>query len=214
MNCWWLTCSNPQSGLQKNPWLDIYREPVRMYVGPAHVPTVLPTVGSSELSTSGVFSKSLFKPLGGTTQGPVRVIPFALWSRLCALGAVCRLVGGKSAGALWISLGLFIFGITPRAALPGVRQPLCRNSLEARKVGFVQCAANERGGNDLSYFQDFRTENGSSQGQYLALIVVFIPSSFDSSPHRKGTFYEVIAESRPFFVRMVVTSRPGIRVAT
>ena len=38
----------------------------------------------------------------------------------------------------------------------------------------------ERGGNDLNGCQDFRTENGSSQGQNLALTVLYVPSSFDS----------------------------------
>ena len=38
----------------------------------------------------------------------------------------------------------------------------------------------ELGGNHLNYFTDFRTENGSIQGQNLALTGLFVPSSLDS----------------------------------
>ena len=34
-------------------------------------------------------------------------------------------------------------------------------------------------GKELIYFTDFRTENGSSQGQNLALTVLYVPSSLD-----------------------------------
>jgi len=35
--------------------------------------------------------------------------------------------------------------------------------------------AAERGGGNLKGFKDFRTENGSSQGQILVLNVLFVP---------------------------------------
>ena len=38
----------------------------------------------------------------------------------------------------------------------------------------------ERGGNTLHDFRDFCTNNGSSQGQHLALTVLFEPNSLDS----------------------------------
>jgi len=38
----------------------------------------------------------------------------------------------------------------------------------------------ERGGNNVNGFKDCRTENGSSQGQNLALTGLFVPSSLDS----------------------------------
>jgi len=41
-------------------------------------------------------------------------------------------------------------------------------------------AAAEMGGNNLNGCQDFRTENGSGQGQNLALTGLFVPSSLDS----------------------------------
>jgi len=41
-------------------------------------------------------------------------------------------------------------------------------------------SAAQRGGNTLNGFTDFRTENGSSQGQKLALTGLFVPSSLDS----------------------------------
>jgi len=41
-------------------------------------------------------------------------------------------------------------------------------------------AAAERGGNNLNAFEDFCTENGSSQGQNLASTGLFVPSSLDS----------------------------------
>ena len=36
--------------------------------------------------------------------------------------------------------------------------------------------------NNLEGFQDFRTENGSSQGQNLAVTVFFVPNSTGESP--------------------------------
>jgi len=54
-------------------------------------------------------------------------------------------------------------------------------------------AAGERGGNNLNGFEDFRTENGSSQGQNLALTGLFVPSSIDSG-HTLLSYGEV----RPF----------------
>jgi len=42
------------------------------------------------------------------------------------------------------------------------------------------------GGNNLNGFQDFRTANGSSQGQNLALTGLFVPTSFESGT--EGTF--------------------------
>jgi len=44
----------------------------------------------------------------------------------------------------------------------------------------VQPAAAERGGNTLKGFKGFRTENGSSRGQNLAMTGLFVPSSLDS----------------------------------
>jgi len=41
-------------------------------------------------------------------------------------------------------------------------------------------AACERRGNNLKGFKDFRGENGSSQGQSLALTVFYVPDSLDS----------------------------------
>ena len=41
---------------------------------------------------------------------------------------------------------------------------------------FVREATVERGGNNFNGFQDFRAENGSSQGQQLALAVLYVPS--------------------------------------
>ena len=51
-------------------------------------------------------------------------------------------------------------------------------------AGWKVCAAglplsSERGGN-VNYFEDFRTENGSSQGQDLALTGLGVPFSLDS----------------------------------
>jgi len=40
----------------------------------------------------------------------------------------------------------------------------------------------ERVGNNLNGFKDFRTENGSSQGQNLAFTGLFAPGSIDSGP--------------------------------
>ena len=37
-------------------------------------------------------------------------------------------------------------------------------------------------GNNLNGFKDFRSENGSSQGQNLALTDLGVPSSLDSGP--------------------------------
>ena len=34
----------------------------------------------------------------------------------------------------------------------------------------------------MTYFQDFRTKNGSSQGQHLALTVLCVPFSLESGP--------------------------------
>jgi len=45
----------------------------------------------------------------------------------------------------------------------------------------MQEAAAERGGNNLYDFQVIHTENGSSQGQNLALTGVCVSSSLDSS---------------------------------
>ena len=45
-------------------------------------------------------------------------------------------------------------------------------------------AAVEPGGNILPGFKDFRTKNGSSQGQNLALTVLLVPNSFDSGTDR------------------------------
>ena len=42
-------------------------------------------------------------------------------------------------------------------------------------------ASGERGGNRLNGFHDCRTENGSSQGQILALTAFCVPRSLDSS---------------------------------
>jgi len=46
----------------------------------------------------------------------------------------------------------------------------------------VQPIMSERRGNNLIYSQDFRTENGASQGQgqNLALTCLLIPTSLDS----------------------------------
>ena len=38
----------------------------------------------------------------------------------------------------------------------------------------------ERGGNNLNGVNDYRTENGSSPGQSLALTVLCVPCSLDS----------------------------------
>jgi len=43
-----------------------------------------------------------------------------------------------------------------------------------------QRTASERRGINLNGFKDFRTDNGSSQGQNLALNGLFVPSSHDS----------------------------------
>ena len=42
--------------------------------------------------------------------------------------------------------------------------------------------AGERGWTSLNVLRDCRTENGSSQGQNLALIAILVPSSLDSGP--------------------------------
>jgi len=44
----------------------------------------------------------------------------------------------------------------------------------------VSLTAAERGGSNSKGFQDFRTENGSRQGQILALAVLCVPCSLDS----------------------------------
>ena len=41
-------------------------------------------------------------------------------------------------------------------------------------------SAGERRVDNFNGFKDFRTENGSSQGQNLALTGLFVPSSLDS----------------------------------
>ena len=41
-------------------------------------------------------------------------------------------------------------------------------------------AAGKREGNSLKGFEDFPLENGSSQGQNLALTVLSVPNSLDS----------------------------------
>ena len=44
----------------------------------------------------------------------------------------------------------------------------------------IPTSATERGGNNLTGFKDFHLENGSSQGQNLALSAVCVPGSLDS----------------------------------
>jgi len=44
----------------------------------------------------------------------------------------------------------------------------------------VNPAAGEWGGYNITGFQDFRTENGSSQGQNLVLTGLFMPDVLDS----------------------------------
>ena len=39
----------------------------------------------------------------------------------------------------------------------------------------------QRGGNNLNGFTDFRSENGSSQGLYLALTVLYLPSEMETN---------------------------------
>jgi len=46
--------------------------------------------------------------------------------------------------------------------------------------------AAEQGGNNLNDFNDFRTKNGSSQEQYMALNGLFVPSSPDSGRTRSS----------------------------
>ena len=46
-----------------------------------------------------------------------------------------------------------------------------------RSTRLRQSSTGERGGNNLNGFKNFRTENGSSQGQNLALTGLFVPSS-------------------------------------
>ena len=40
-------------------------------------------------------------------------------------------------------------------------------------------SAGEKGGGNLNGVEDFQTENGSSQGQNLALISIFVPKFLD-----------------------------------
>ena len=42
------------------------------------------------------------------------------------------------------------------------------------------------GANNLTGLKDFCLKNGSSQGQNLALTVIFVPNLFDSGPARQG----------------------------
>jgi len=59
--------------------------------------------------------------------------------------------------------------------------------LEKRTSSLVDIEGDdEREGNNLKVFKDFRTENGSSQGQNLAVTVLHVPSSLDSGPLRRG----------------------------
>ena len=60
----------------------------------------------------------------------------------------------------------------------GVR-PVPRVSVLPRMHTFP--LASEWGGDNLNGVQDFRTENGSSQGQNLALTGLIVPSSLDSA---------------------------------
>jgi len=66
----------------------------------------------------------------------------------------------------------------------------CRGPASRLEVKCGRRTAVERGGNNLNVFNDFRTENGSSQGQNLALTGLFVPSSL--TPH--------ILPSRRFFL--------------
>ena len=58
------------------------------------------------------------------------------------------------------------------------------------EVSRGQCrqAAVERGGNVLKVFKTFVTENGSRQGQNLALTVVCVPNSLDSATAEKKSW--------------------------
>ena len=71
---------------------------------------------------------------------------------------------------------------------PGALSRLTRNSVSDTRnrrgvwtSGSRSCLPNagERRGNNLNSCQDFRTENGSSQGQNLSLTGLFVPSSLD-----------------------------------
>ena len=49
--------------------------------------------------------------------------------------------------------------------------------IEADRLTFIRCRL---GGGNLKGFKDHRTENGSSQGQNLALTALCVPNSRDS----------------------------------
>ena len=71
-------------------------------------------------------------------------------------------------------------------------------------LGF-EVAATKRRGNNLSCIQGFRTENGPSQGQNLALTCWFIPSSLDSGVRFRGA---LVFKAH----RLLYHSIPGLRV--
>jgi len=56
--------------------------------------------------------------------------------------------------------------------------------LDVYLKSFRLTSAGERGGDDSNGFKDFRTENGSSQGQKLVLTGFFVASSLDSGVGR------------------------------
>ena len=56
----------------------------------------------------------------------------------------------------------------------------CEPASEPPLANHHQQTAAEWGGNNLEGFGNFRAENGSSQGQRLALTGLFVPSSLDS----------------------------------
>jgi len=51
-----------------------------------------------------------------------------------------------------------------------------------RSLKHTRATAAERKGNNVNGFKDFRTENGSSEGQNLALTDSFVPSLLDNGP--------------------------------
>ena len=65
---------------------------------------------------------------------------------------------------------------------------VCGSGIETERPGRApRGAAGERGGKNLNGVKDCRTENGSSQGQYLALTGLFVQSSLDSGSGRVET---------------------------
>ena len=57
--------------------------------------------------------------------------------------------------------------------------------LRQRRRGATPCA----GGNNLQGFKNFRTKNGSSQGQNLALTGSFVPNSLAGAEVRRRVFW-------------------------